>query len=328
MSSLILTVGERLEETHDVTSWRLLPAAGSTLPPVQAGQCITVHCDLDGEPVSRAYTLSSAPQDPYWQITIKEVGRVSAHLRQHLQVGDSLTVNGPFGEFVARQGRAPLLLSAGSGITPMWAMARTALAQDADADIRFIHSARSEQDVIFAQGLGELALHYPGFRLAAVLEQSAPDHPWQGRLSAGMLRELAPDLLARDVYLCGPAPYMAAVEAILAELGLPAEQLLLESFGQPEPAADVSGEAHFWFDLAKRGKRVKILPGQTLLAAAEAAGESIPFACRAGVCGACKVTVSGDVERQSTVSLTSDEIAAGVVLACACTARSDIRAEL
>lgn len=324
MTTLTLTVTARIEETHDVTSWRLAPQTGA-LPPVLAGQCITIHTDMDGAAHARAYTLSSSPHDPFWQITVKGVGRVSHHLRQTLRVGDSLTVDGPFGEFylTAEGAMPPLLLSAGSGITPMWAMARDLLARDPAADIRFIHSARSPQDLIFAEPLQALAEAHSGLRVAHVLEQAPATHPWQGRLDAAMLRELAPDLLTREVYLCGPAPYMAAVVTLLRELGLPDAQLHQESFGLPE-AAPASAEEHFWLTLAKQGKRVKILPGQTLLAAVEAAGGSMPFACRAGVCGACRCTVEGEVERQSVVTLSAADIEAGVVLACACLAKGDI----
>ena len=63
-----------------------MPQTGS-LPAVLAGQCVTLHTEIDGKPHCRAYTLSSSPQDAYWQVTIKDVGLVSHHLHQTLQVG-------------------------------------------------------------------------------------------------------------------------------------------------------------------------------------------------------------------------------------------------
>lgn len=325
MTSLTLRCIGRLAETHDVTSWQFAAAKGS-LPPVLAGQCVTLHTEIDGQTLCRAYTLSSCPQDPCWQVTIKDVGRVSHHLHQHLQVGDEIRAEGPFGDFnlTALPCERPLLLSAGSGITPMWAMLRDELARRLDADIRFIHSARSPEDAIFARDLAALAEAHPGVRHALVLEQAPETHPWVGRLSPDMLRELAPDLLSRHVYLCGPAPYMAAVCAMLAELGLPAAQLHQESFGLPEAApAPISGD-HFWLTLKKSGKKVKILPGQTLLAALEGAGETMMAACRAGVCGSCRCTTQGDIERQSVMTLSPQDLESGVALACSCTARGDV----
>lgn len=325
MTSLTLRCIGRLAETHDVTSWQFAAAKGS-LPPVLAGQCVTLHTEIDGQTLCRAYTLSSCPQDPCWQVTIKDVGRVSHHLHQHLQVGDEIRAEGPFGDFnlTALPCERPLLLSAGSGITPMWAMLRDELVKRPDADIRFIHSARSPEDAIFARDLAALAEAHPGVRHALVLEQAPETHPWVGRLSPDMLRELAPDLLSRHVYLCGPAPYMAAVCAMLAELGLPAAQLHQESFGLPEAApAPISGD-HFWLTLKKSGKKVKILPGQTLLAALEGAGETMMAACRAGVCGSCRCTTQGDIERQSVMTLSPQDLESGVALACSCTARGDV----
>ncbi|MFL9598571.1 hybrid-cluster NAD(P)-dependent oxidoreductase, partial [Aeromonas veronii] len=99
---------------------------------------------------------------------------------------------------------------------PMWAMLRDELAKRPDADIRFIHSARSPADVIFADDLAALAEAHAGVRHALILEEAPAGHPWIGRLTPAMLAELAPDLRERHVYLCGPAPYMAAVSAMLA----------------------------------------------------------------------------------------------------------------
>lgn len=332
-TSLTLRCIGRRADTHDVASWQFVPQTGS-LPAVLAGQCVTLHTEIDGQPHCRAYTLSSSPQDTCWQVTIKDVGLVSHHLHQTLQVGDEIWVDGPFGDFnlTALPCERPLLLSAGSGITPMWAMLRDELAKRPDADIRFIHSARSPEDVIFADDLAALAAAHSGVRHALVLEQvlaEAPTaYPWVGRLTPDMLRELAPDLLARHVYLCGPAPYMTAVCTMLAELGLPAAQLHQESFCLPAGASSAApvaaGSDHFWLTLKKSGKKVKILPGQTLLAALEGAGETMMAACRAGVCGACRCTTEGEIERQSVMTLSVQDLERGVALACSCTASGDV----
>ncbi|HDX8369663.1 hybrid-cluster NAD(P)-dependent oxidoreductase [Aeromonas dhakensis] len=332
-TSLTLRCIGRRADTHDVASWQFVPQTGS-LPAVLAGQCVTLHTEIDGKPHCRAYTLSSSPRDPFWQVTIKDVGLVSHHLHQTLQVGDEIRVDGPFGDFnlTALPCKRPLLLSAGSGITPMWAMLRDELAKRPDTDIRFIHSARSPEDVIFADDLAALAAAHSGVRHALVLEKVGEEtqtaHPWIGRLTPDMLRELAPDLLARHVYLCGPAPYMTAVCTMLAELGLPAAQLHQESFGLPAVTSSEvpveAGSDHFWLTLKKSGKKVKILPGQTLLAALEGAGETMMAACRAGVCGACRCTTEGEIERQSVMTLSPQDLESGVALACSCTARGDV----
>ena len=81
---------------------------------------------------------------------------------------------------------------------------------------------------------------------------------------------------------------------------------------------------HFWLTLKKSGKKVKILPGQTLLAALEGAGETMMAACRAGVCGACRCTTTGEIERQSVMTLSAQDLESGVALACSCTARGDV----
>lgn len=186
-TSLTLRCIGRRADTHDVTSWQFVATEG-TLPAVLAGQCVTLHTEIDGKPQCRAYTLSSSPQDPFWQVTIKDVGLVSHHLHQTLQLGDEIRVDGPFGDFnlAVLHCERPLLLSAGSGITPMWAMLRDELAKRPNADIRFIHSARSPEDVIFASDLAALAEAHAGVRHALVLEQAPAAYPWVGRLTPAM----------------------------------------------------------------------------------------------------------------------------------------------
>ncbi|WP_310597007.1 FAD-binding oxidoreductase, partial [Aeromonas aquatica] len=133
-TSLTLTCIARRADTHDVTSWQFASLTGD-LPAVLAGQCITLHTEIDGKLQCRAYTLSSSPQDACWQVTIKDVGLVSHHLHQSLQVGGEIRADGPFGDFhlTALPCERPLLLSAGSGITPMWAMLRDELARRPEA---------------------------------------------------------------------------------------------------------------------------------------------------------------------------------------------------
>ncbi|MGL5947752.1 MAG: 2Fe-2S iron-sulfur cluster-binding protein [Aeromonas sp.] len=332
---LTLTCTQRDQETADVVTWHFAAASG-LLPSTYAGQCVTLHTQLNGAPATRAYTLSSAPHEAHWAITIKDVGDVSGHLQQTLQVGDSIEAEGPFGEF--HWGRLacakPLFLSAGSGITPMWSMLKSALQQDPALNAQFIHSARSANDVIFATPLAALSAQHPQLKTATILETCAADYPYAGRLSAAHLTALVPDLLERTVFLCGPAPYMASAGQLLAELGLPATRIFQESFGAPAApqasspsatdASETAGRDHFWLTLKQSGKKIKIVPGQTLLAALEDAGEILPVACRAGVCGACRCTATGDFARQSVVSLSADELARGVALACSCTANGDL----
>ncbi len=96
-TSLFLRCIGRRADTHDVTSWQFVAAEG-TLPPVLAGQCVTLHTEIDGQPLCRAYTLSSSPQDACWQVTIKDVGLVSHHLHQsrdHQNKDDRLHVFDP-----------------------------------------------------------------------------------------------------------------------------------------------------------------------------------------------------------------------------------------
>ena len=160
-----------IDETADTRTLVLEPPRGWV--PHRPGQWTRVEIELAGVRTSRCYSLSSAPHEPELRITVKRVpnGRVSSRLHA-LRVGDSLRISPAEGEFVLPTGSARLLLlSGGSGITPMRAMWRALLQSDA-ADVVIVHHARTRADVIFGAELEELAKRR-GFRVVATVTASA-----------------------------------------------------------------------------------------------------------------------------------------------------------
>src|SRR5471032_2832732 len=212
------------QETHDVKTF-IFSAPQARLFRYAPGQFITLELQIDGQGINRCYTLSSTPSRPdLVSITVKRVpnGPVSNWLHDHLQPGAALKVLGPSGGFscflhAMPAGQKYLLLSAGSGITPLMSMARAMHDMAQDADVAFVHSARSPDDIIFARELELMAFNRPSqFRLGLVCERRGAQPAWagfNGFLSLAVLQNVAPDFLERKVYTCGPAPYMAAVRA-------------------------------------------------------------------------------------------------------------------
>jgi ferredoxin-NADP reductase len=100
-------------------------------------------------------------------------------------------------------------------------------------DILFVHSARSPADIIFRDELALIARGLPGFRLAHLCESDAGDASWsgyRGRLSPPLLRLIAPDFAEREIFTCGPAPYMAAIRGMLRDAGFDMTRYHEESF--------------------------------------------------------------------------------------------------
>lgn len=328
------------QDTHDVASFVLRSPHGRSYR-FEPGQCLTVTAPVDGHHTERCYTIASSPLRPdTLTITVKRVpgGPVSNWLHDHLRPGDALPVTGPFGLFSTTHHPAEqyLFLSAGSGITPLMSMTRTIHHRGDAADVVFVHSARTPDDIIFRDELEEIAAANPGIRVVAVCEGDSATQRWtghRGQLTLPMLRSLAPDLAEREVFTCGPPAYMDTVRTILAQAGAPTERCHEESFtlpgasGQTDATATSAdlAEAAFSVEFRRSGATITCGPGSTVLEAAERAGLSLPSSCGEGVCGTCKTTMlSGSVDMNHGGGIRPREIADNVVLLCCSSPRADL----
>ncbi|BCJ49433.1 oxidoreductase [Actinoplanes sp. NBRC 14428] len=202
--------------------------------PVRAGQFFLWRF-LDGPGWSRAhpYTLSAAPRDDLLRITVKDLGDGS-HRVGRLLPGTRVLVEGPYGTLTAERssGRPPLLIAAGVGITTM-----RALLDDlgpAGTGATLLYRVRTRAEGVFRLELDDLARRH-GVRIVH-LEGSRPRHGswlpagWSAGDDAAALRRLVPDVAAREAYLCGPPPWMAAVRACLRDAGVPDDLIHSEEF--------------------------------------------------------------------------------------------------
>jgi ferredoxin-NADP reductase len=144
-------------------------------------------------------------------------------------------VLGPSGEFTCARhpARKFLFLSAGSGITPLMSMSRAHHELGEDSDIVFVHSARTPDDIIFARELDLIASNHAHFRTAFVCERVGARTNWPGVtgfLTLPLLKLIAPDFLEREIFTCGPTPYMQAVRNLLDEGGFDRGHYHEESF--------------------------------------------------------------------------------------------------
>lgn len=322
-----LAVAEVIRETPDAVSVRLAEVDGSPLR-FEAGQFLTFHLDVDGQPLRRAYSLSTSPLDgPTATVTVKRVagGRASNWINDHLEPGATLRALGPSGSFVANEAKELVLIAGGSGITPIVSIAETALRTRDDVSVRLVYGNRSERDVIFGDRLAALACEHDALTVDHVLE--APPEGWQGRagrLDGAVLADWLDGLGEADdraYWICGPEPMMdAAREALLAR-GVPASAIFEERFRSP-------GDAPSAIDLPEETVTVRVRvdgadhlvpvpPGETLLEAGLGAGADMPFSCAMGGCAACKCKlVEGEVLMEEPNCLSDAERADGWVLAC------------
>ncbi|WP_404981873.1 MULTISPECIES: FAD-binding oxidoreductase [unclassified Caballeronia] len=350
------------QETHDVKSF-FFRAPGERAFVFEPGQFITLELDIDGETINRCYTISSPPTRPHTiSITVKRVpgGKVSNWLHDNLQPGASVRVLGPSGEFTCARhpARKFLFLSAGSGVTPLMSMSRAHHELGEDSDIVFVHSARTPDDIIFARELDLIASNQANFRTAFVCERIGARTNWPGItgfLTLPLLKLIAPDFLEREIFTCGPAPYMKAVRHLLDEGGFDRKHYHEESFsfetvsevaaqlatahvadalqGNGHSAEESVGfapapaevETKFKVSFAKSNREIECGSGQHVLDAAKKAGVRLAASCTQGICGTCKVKlVSGAVDMKHAGGIRQREIDQGMVLLCCSKPLSDL----
>ncbi|OIN13861.1 hybrid-cluster NAD(P)-dependent oxidoreductase [Oceanisphaera psychrotolerans] len=308
---------------RDMDTYWLEAADGKPLSDYQPGQHLPVALDIDGQRQLRYYTLSSSPTRPgRYAISVKRQpdGRVSNWLAETLQPGCELLAHEPAGDFTLEAAARYLLLSAGSGVTPMLSMVRALADRKQLQDLVFVHVCRSEADIPARGELEQLAAEHPGLQLEFVLTR--PERGEGGRLTLAQLATV-PALQQRRVYLCGPAGFMQQARSWLLALGVPVGMLQQEYFAGPQ-SETVSRETR---SLNIRiGEREFVGNNrQDLLTQAEGQGMNLPWSCRAGICGSCKQTLaSGEVDQPEAPALSAAERAAGVILTCCCVPLSDV----
>ena len=301
------------QETPDVWTLSLLC---HDYYPYRAGQYALVSIRNSAEQM-RAYTISSTPGvSEYITLTIRRLdgGLGSEWLTRDVKRGDYLWLSDAQGEFTCDNKASDklLLLAAGCGVTPIMSMRRWLAKYRPQVDVQVIFSVRSPQDVIFAD-------EWKNYPVTLVAENNATADFLAGRLTQEILRSV-PDLAARTVMTCGPAPYMDQVEKDVKALGV--TQFFNEKFFTPVAEAATSG---LTFTKLQPAKTFYGPVGTTLLEAFESNKVPVNAACRAGVCGSCKTKVmSGKYSVTSTMTLTPQEIAEGYVLACSCHPESDL----
>lgn len=308
---------------RDLETFWFEAADGEPLPDYLPGQHLPISLDIKGERLQRRYTLSSTPERPErYGISVKRLGegRISPWLHSQLRIGDRLLAAAPAGEFHLGGERRLLLLSAGSGVTPMLSIARTLLLRGELGDVHFMHLCRSEADIPAAAELHALARQ--GMTLTLILSQ--PDAHWQGlkgRLDDVHLKQVK-GLQEREVFICGPHGFMADAAARLSALGVPAGRIRQESFG----GAILS--------VARPHQAVRLRIGErsfagnnqgTVLDQAHKQGVELPWSCRAGICGSCKQTLlSGEVDHPEAPAITAAERAEGKILTCCAVPLTDL----
>jgi stearoyl-CoA 9-desaturase NADPH oxidoreductase len=256
----------------------------------RAGQHVRLGIEIDGVLHTRTYSVSSSAHRADGQFTItvkrKEGGFVSGHLTRRVAPGDVLACSEATGDVVLPEPRPDrlLLLSGGSGITPMASMLRTLADEGHPGRVTFLHYARTEDDVAFAEDLDRLADRLPDAEVVVVTTSAGASGPLTGRFSPSHLDELVPDHLDVPAFACGPSGLVDAVEDHYRANGADA-RLQVERF-TPPPLQATAGPGDGRVTFAASGLE-RDDDGRTLLEQAEDEGLTPEFGCRMGICHTC-----------------------------------------
>lgn len=337
---LELQIAEVITETDDARSLVFAAPSDPGDPGIAPGQLryapgqfltLRVPSERTGS-VARCYSLCSSPfTDDALAVTVKRTadGYASNWLCDNAQVGMRVHVLAPSGIFVPETLDADfLLLAAGSGITPIMSICKSALSEGS-GQVTLLYANRDERSVIFSQTLRDLAAKYPD-RLTVVhwLESV------QGLPNATALAKLAAPHTDRPAYICGPGPFMDAAREALQSLKVPAAQIHVEVFKSLESDPFAAVKISDTDDGAPPATAVVELDGKThtvswprnakLLDVLLAEGLNAPFSCREGHCGACACTLrNGRVHMEVNDVLEQQDLDDGLILACQSRPESD-----
>jgi 3-ketosteroid 9alpha-monooxygenase subunit B len=323
-----LRVAEVIRETADAVSVVLaVPPELAHRYAYRPGQFLTLRIPgLDGASLARCYSLSSSPHEgDDLRVTVKRVanGRGSGWLVDQLCADTELDVLPPAGTFTPRSLDEDLLLvAAGSGITPVMSILRATLATGR-GQLVLLYANRDEQSVIFGDELRELSAANPDRLLVLHWLESVQGLPDSSRLAA-LLRPLTG---SREVFLCGPGPFMDAVTHALRDAGVPRSRLHIERFislttdpfDMPSPVPDAETGTDAQLEVELDGERHSLAwpAGVRLLDLLRDRGLDAPFSCREGACSACACRLtSGEVKMLRNEVLDQTDLDDGYILAC------------
>lgn len=300
----------------------------------QSGQFLTLVLMINGEEVRRSYSFSSSPYtDNNPSITVKKIegGLVSTYLFNNAYVGLSLTAMPPLGMFVVNPmphlQREIVLIAAGSGVTPLYSMAKTILSQEPNSKVYLLLANKNESSIIFKDAFDKI--NHPNFKVIHVLTK--PSSAWNGP-TGRIAQDNIASFIAQfglhnsamaEYYLCGPEILMDNVTTGLKQLGVAEDNIRKEKFvsatntAAPKPISNDANKSTVIATIKNVSYTFEVEANETILEASKNAGLDLPCACENGVCTACMaICTEGVVDMNGNDTLNKNELAKGLVLVC------------
>lgn len=290
----------------------------------QAGQYLTLEAEIDGNPVRRSYSICCAV-DEGLQVGVKAVpnGVFSNYANQSLNVNDQLLVAPPEGRFLYETDYKPkniAAFAAGSGITPIMSILKSALSDHPANRFHLVYGNKSKKDTMFYSELKELEKTYEGrLEIQWVFNRENVAGSLFGRIDAGVVKNALTKIDdAAMFYLCGPENMIQGVSETLTSSGIEQDRVMFELFTSKAAVQEVKGQGQtleIIYDDASQ--KIENIDGKSVLDAALHNKMDVPYSCQGGVCSSCIARIkSGTATMVSNQILTDQEVEEGLILTC------------
>ena len=302
----------------------------------EAGEYLTLQQMIGGEKVRRAYSICSGVNESELSVAVKRVpnGVFSTYATTQLKAGDVLEVMPPMGSFVFFYdifgNRDIMLFSAGSGVTPMMSIAKTALSKT-NIKVVFVYGNKSKEEALFFDEIEALRIQYPERFLVhyAFSQQPWGDH-YTGRINDRIVNEIFAkykDLNWGRYYACGHTELVKNLREILLLRGIDKDRIFTELFEASPAEIDYStlqGNVAITLELNGQTHSFESARNQTLLSSALLRGYDAPYSCLNGVCSSCIGRVEeGEAKMAKNETLSEEEVSQGYILTCQAYAMTD-----
>jgi ring-1,2-phenylacetyl-CoA epoxidase subunit PaaE len=297
----------------------------------EAGQYLTLIFRINGRRYLRPYSFSSAPLvDVTLNITIKRVngGIVSNHIHDQVKVGDSVEVLEPMGEFTFKADpeiQSVFLWGVGSGITPLYSIAKYILKSFSTIDIHLIYGSKDQSSTIFYNSLEELIVESNG-RLVMQNFQSklslSENYPFlrKGRIRKNQIENIISNVDLKKClhYICGPFGLKESVKDVLKSRNVQASHIYSEDFEllkDPTEFTDIITR-QVRIDFNGSEHMIEVIKGKSILECSLDAGLELPYSCQTGDCNTCKGILLAGGAKMIGISNTRDDLKINEYLLC------------
>jgi len=232
------TVESIRDLTHDIKEVRLKLEDPPEIE-MKAGQFIQFQVpeyELTDEPVYRAYSMASVPSDTnHIELEIRLVpnGICTTYVHKHLKEGDTVMLNGPYGEFFLRDtDRDIICIAGGSGMAPLKSILLDMAEHESPRTARYFFGARTGKDLFLLDEMKELEERMKDFKFIPALSEPQPEDNWTGEtgLITDVVKRMAENASEAEAYLCGSPGMIDACVKVLKELGMPEERIYFDKF--------------------------------------------------------------------------------------------------